>query len=133
MQNSNFPLEDPRPTGRVAAYMNPHLRAGEPASFGVQPGENGGKTITHARITLVENMSRTGRVLLVAGQSVSATELAADFLFHPESSAKTRRMLSLPSSGRLPDLEMILRVSEVNQIGDGVELVACRKLERRAD
>jgi len=73
-------------------------------------------------------MSHTGRVLLVAGQSVSATELAADFLFRPDSGAETSKMLGLPAGGRLPNLEMILRVTEANQVGESVEVVACRRL-----
>lgn len=126
--NSNFPLEDPRPPGRAAAYLNPHPKVGEPASFPVTTSADGSRTTTHARITLVDNMSATGRVLLVAGQSVSATELAADFLFRPDSGAQTSKMLKLPAGGRLPNLEMILRVTEANQVGESVELVACRRL-----
>jgi len=126
--NTNFPLEEPRPAGRVAAYMNVHPKSGEPASFPVTTRADGSRTTTHARITLVDNMSHTGRVLLVAGQSVSATELAADFLFRPDSGAETSKMLGLPAGGRLPNLEMILRVTEANQVGESVEVVACRRL-----
>ena len=131
--NSSFPLEEPRPQGRVAAYLNPHPRPGEPSSFPVSTSADGSRTTTHARITLVDNMSHTGRVLLVAGQSVSATELAADFLFHPDSGVRTAGMLGLPAGGPLPNLEMILRVTEANQVGENVELVACRRLANRAD
>jgi hypothetical protein len=132
VQDSNFPLEDLPPPGKPAAYVNRHPLPGEPLSFGVESMPNV-KVITHARVTLVENVSHSGRVLLVAGQSVSATELAGEFLFHDESVDKTRQMLGLSANGPLPDLEMILRVTEMNQVGDSVQLVACRKLVRDSD
>jgi hypothetical protein len=132
VQDSNFPLEDPPPPGKAAAYVNRHPLPGEQLSFGVESRPNV-KTITHARVTLLENVSHSGRVLLVAGQSVSATELAGEFLFHDESVDKTRRMLGLSANSPLPDLEMILRVTEMNQVGDSVQLVACRKLVHDSD
>jgi hypothetical protein len=42
-------------------------------------------------------------------------------------------MLGLSANSPLPDLEMILRVTEMNQVGDSVQLVACRKLVRDSD
>jgi hypothetical protein len=50
-----------------------------------------------------------------------------------DSTAQIRRMLGLRSSGQLPDLEMVLRVSEQNEIGDSVELVACRKVTQHTE
>jgi hypothetical protein len=132
VQDSNFPLEDSPPPGKPAAYVNRHPLPGEPLSFAVESRPNL-KTITHARVTLLENVSHSGRVLLVAGQSVSATELAGEFLFHDESVDKTRRMLGLDANSPLPDLEMMLRVTEMNQVGDSVQLVACRRLIRDSD
>jgi hypothetical protein len=59
--------------------------------------------------------------------------MAADFLFHRDSAAKTCRMLGLAAGSPLPNLEMILRVTEANQVGESVELVACRRLTNRTD
>jgi hypothetical protein len=42
-------------------------------------------------------------------------------------------MLGVPSGTRLPDLEMVIRVSEQNEIGDSVELVACRKVTQHTE
>jgi hypothetical protein len=36
--------------------------------------------------------------------------------------------LRLTANGPLPDLEMMVRVTELNEVGDHVELVACRRL-----
>ena len=61
---------------------------------------------------------------------MSATEMAGEMLLRNDSAEQIRRMMCLPSGSRLPDLEMVLRVSEQNEIGDSVELVACRKVVR---
>jgi hypothetical protein len=133
VRDSNFPLENPRPAGKVPAYVNRNPLPGEARSFGVQVDGAGGKTVTHALISLVGNLSHSGRVLLVAGQSMSATELAGEFLLRDESAAKVRQVLGVSGSKPLPNLEMVLRVTEVNQVGDSVELVACRQLAQSAN
>jgi hypothetical protein len=130
---SNFPLEDPRPAGKSPAFVNRFPRTGEPAAFGVELNGYGGKTVTHALVTLTDNVSHSGRVLLVAGQSLSATEMAADFLVRSESANRVRRTLGLAAGSDLPNLEMVLRVTEVNQVGDSVELAACRPLPLRPE
>jgi len=72
-------------------------------------------------------------VLLVAGQSTSATELACEFLLRADSIGQTLRKLGLAQNSPLPDLEMVLRITEVNEVGDSVGLVACRTLTGRID
>jgi hypothetical protein len=64
---------------------------------------------------------------------MSATEMSGELLLRNDSAAQIRRMLGLPSSGQLPDLEMVVRVSEQNEIGDSVELVACRKVTQHTE
>jgi len=44
---------------------------------------------------------------LVAEQSMSATETAGEVLLRDDFAAKARKMLALPASGPLPDLEMV--------------------------
>jgi hypothetical protein len=43
------------------------------------------------------------------------------------------RLPGIPMGEALPDLEMMLRVSEQNEVGDSVDVVACRKVARRAE
>jgi hypothetical protein len=131
--NSNFPLEETHAPGKPHSYLNLQPLTGEPSRFELKNDAATGSITTFARIALVDNVSRNGQVLLVAGQSVSATEMSAGFLFHRDSAAKVRRILSLSGSEPLPNLEMMLRVTEVNQVGNNVELVACRKLENKTD
>jgi hypothetical protein len=113
--------------------VNRHPLQGEPSKFEVHLDAKTGKKITFARVYLLENSAHSGRVLLVAGQSMSATEMAGELLLRNDSTSQVRRMLALPSSGRLPALEMVLQVSEQNEIGDSVELVACRKVTQHIE
>ena len=125
---SNFPFDElPRP-GKPEVILNRRPLQGEPAKFEVHQDTKTGKKITFARVYLLENTAHSGRVLLVAGQSMSATEMAGELLLRKDSTAHVRRMLGLSPTDRLPDLEMVLRVSEQNEIGDSVEVVACRKV-----
>jgi hypothetical protein len=84
-------------------------------------------------VSLVGNLARTGRVLLIAGQSMSATVMSGEFLLRDGSGAKVRKMLRLPADGPFPDLEMVLQVTEQNEIGGDVELVAARRISQRTD
>ncbi|MBM3815093.1 MAG: hypothetical protein FJW20_26020 [Acidimicrobiia bacterium] len=129
---SSFQFEDAAP-GQWAVIRNRVPQAGEPAAYEVQRDTRTGRMVTHAQVSLVENHARNGRVLLIAGQSTSATELAGEFLLRSDSLALVMRRLALSERAPLPDLEMILRVSELNQHGDSVELAACRPIQRRKD
>ena len=123
----------PRP-GKPEIILNRHPLEGRAREVRSAPGSpKTGKKITFARVYLLENSAHSGRVLIVAGQSMSATEMAGEMLLRHDSTAQIRRMLALSSGSRLPALEMVLRVSEQNEIGDGVELVACRKVVRHAE
>jgi hypothetical protein len=133
VEDSNFHYEElPRP-GKPEVILNRHPLPGEPTKFEVHKDAKTGETITFARVYLVENLGRTGRVLLVAGQSMSATEMAGEVLLRDDSAAKVRKILAVPPSGPLPDLEMVLQVSEQNEIGARAELVSARKIARRSD
>ncbi|MCU1257359.1 MAG: hypothetical protein JWO80_244 [Bryobacterales bacterium] len=127
VEDSNFAIPPVRP-GLPAPILNRHPLAGEPSRFEVHPDPKTGKVVTYARVTLLPNTGRSGRVLLVAGLSMAATEMAGDFLLTADSVGRTLRNLGLPVDSPIPDLEMLLRVTEVNEIGDSVELVSCRRV-----
>jgi hypothetical protein len=127
VEDSNFAIPAV-PPGLSAPILNRHPLAGEPSRFEVHPDPKTGKVVTYARVTLLPNTGRSGRVLLVAGLSMAATEMAGDFLLTADSVGRTMRNLGLPVDSPIPDLEMVLRVTEVNEIGDSVELVSCRRV-----
>jgi hypothetical protein len=124
---------EPGPLSRAATILNLDPHAGEPGRFEVHTDPKTGKTIAYARVSLVDNVTRTGRVLLVAGQSMSSTELAGEFLLRSESVAKALQKLGLAGNSPLPNLEMILRVTELNETGDSIELISCRKIADYTD
>jgi hypothetical protein len=131
VDDSAFPLvELPKP-GKPEIILNRHPKSGEPATFEAHLDPQTGKKITFARVSMLDNASHSGRVLLVAGQSMSATEMSGEFLLRDDSAGRIRQMLDLPSGAPIPDLEMMLRVSEQNEIGDSVDPVACRPVARR--
>ena len=133
VNDSSFPLEGlPRP-GKPEIYLNRRPLSGEPARFEAHLDPRSGKKITFARVSLLENAAHSGRVLLVAGQSMSATEMSGEYLLREDSGPQVRQMLGLGSGSPLPDLEMMLRVSEQNEIGDSVDLAACRKINRHPE
>jgi len=133
VNDTNFPFDGlPRP-GKPELILNRHPLNGAPAKFEVHLDPKTGKKITFARVYLLENTAHSGRVLVVAGQSMSATEMSGELLLRNDSTAQIRRMLGLPNIGQLPDLEMVLRVSEQNEIGDSVELVACRQVTQHTE
>ena len=107
------PLGGPVPRGRVEFSLRRTTAAGQARDHTEPPSP-----ARRAR----EGRSPSGY------QSMSATEMAGELLLRKDSTAHVRRMLGLPPADRLPDLEMVLRVSEQNEIGDSVEVVACRKV-----
>ena len=127
----NFPIEPATP-GKAGRILNRHPSPGEPSSFEVESDPKTGKKITYATVSVVENTARTAHVILVSGLSMSATEMAGGFLLQDESIAKTRSILGLPPGSPLPDFEMVLRVTEFNEIGNSAELVACHRLTDRS-
>jgi hypothetical protein len=133
VDESNFPFAELPKPGKPEIILNRQPRPGEPPTFKAYLDPKTGKKITFARVSLLENAAHTGRVLLVAGQSMSATEMAGEFLLRDDSAPRVRQMLSLPAGAPIPDLELVLRVSEQNEIGDSVDPVACRKVNRSAD
>jgi hypothetical protein len=131
-QGSNFPV-DPAPLGQSAVIRNISPLPVEPADFQLHQDPKSSQTVSYARLTLVPNIARNGRVLIVAGQSMASTELGAEFVLQKSSLAKVMDKLRLPAAGPLPDLEMMVRVTELNEVGDHVELVACRRLNAHSE
>lgn len=126
VKDSNFPFDSLPKPGLPELILNRNPRQGEPARFEAQTDAATGKKVTYCRVTIIHNTGRSGRVVLVAGQSMSATEMAGAYLLREGSASEVRRVLGLGSATPLPDLELILRVTEQNEVGNGVELVASR-------
>ena len=124
-EDSDFTVPEVAP-GQSATIVNRHPKGDEAATYRPEVDKTG-KKISYARVSLRANTGHSGRVLLVAGVSMSSTEMAGEFLLRPEVVANAARMLGVAAAGPLPDCEMLLRVTEVNEVGDSVELIACHK------
>ena len=127
-RDANFPFDSLPKPGLPEVILNRRPQPGEMARFEVQTDQKTGKKTTFCRVTVVQNAGHSGRVVLVAGQSMSATEMAGEYLLREGSASQLRRFLKLPPGTPLPDLELVLRVTEQNEVGDSVELAACRSL-----
>jgi hypothetical protein len=124
-EDSDFTIAEAAIPGRRPTVLNNHPKPGEAAIYKGDP--NTGKTVTYALVSLRANTAHSGRVLIVAGTSMSATEMAGDYLLRPEAVTSVARLLGVRAAGPLPDCEMLLRVTEVNKIGDSVGLIACHR------
>lgn len=127
-KDANFPFDALPLPGLPEVILNRNPKPGEPARYEVQQDARTGKKTTYCRVTIIRNAGHSGRVVLVAGQSMSATEMAGEFLLREGSASQLRRALNLASAAPLPDMEVVLRVTEQNEVGDSVELAACRAL-----
>lgn len=132
VKDANFPFDALPKPGLPEVILNRSPKPGEPARFEVQSDPKTGKKTTYCRVTIVRNAGHSGRVVLVAGQSMSATEMAGEFLLREGSASQLRRSLNLASAAPLPDMEIVLRVTEQNEVGDSVELAACRAIPTTA-
>ncbi len=102
---------------------NQHPLAGERAFYGsCQPEDNG----DYARIVWLPNLSRSGRVLIISGSSMLATESASDFLLAPGSATRLRAALRASSFGRIDSFELLLRIPRRAGVSTGCQLIAWR-------
>jgi hypothetical protein len=125
-EDSDFTVPEAAP-GQPATIVNRDPKPGEAGVYLPEVDPKTGKKVAYARVWLRANTAHSGRVLLVAGTSMSSTEMAGEYLLHPEAVASVARLLGVPAAGPLPDCEMLLRITEVNEIGDSVALIACHR------
>lgn len=105
-----------------------HPSPGEKAVY--TPGSGpGGINISYARIALVPNLTNTGRVLLVAGITMPATEAAADFLLKSSSTQKLQSLLGIHKTVLAPNFELLLETTAVNGTPKSVNIIAHRIYE----
>ncbi|HVB29856.1 MAG TPA: hypothetical protein VNG91_08615 [Terriglobia bacterium] len=82
--------------------------------------------VTYAHIALLPNLTHTGRVLLIAGISMEATEAAAGFLLNPSSSQEVLHVLGTTNTAHIPDFELLLETSALEGTPNSARLIAHR-------
>ena len=80
-----------------------------------------------SRIALVNNLSGSGTVLLIAGISFEGTEGAGEFLLRPESLAEVRRVLAVSAADPLPPFELVLSSQATEGTAYSSKIVAWRR------
>jgi hypothetical protein len=87
--------------------------------------------LSYAHVALVSNLTNTGRVLLVAGISMEATEAAAGFLLNPSSSQELLNILGAANPGHAPDFELLLETMALEGAPNSARLIAHRVYPQR--
>lgn len=120
----NFQMEFP-PNVNGAIIRNRHPRKGERSVYeNILDARQTGKT--YARIALCPGLSGTGKVLLAAGNSGTATATAADLLIQPRMLAQVEEMLGRKVDSRMQRLEMVLERDVVGGSTRDFRIVALR-------
>jgi hypothetical protein len=97
-----------------------HPATGEPRKY------VSGDGIGYARIALVPNLTDTGRVLLIAGDSMESTEAAANFCLDTKSSEALLSALGVSDKGAIPPFEAVVKTYQASGTGLKAELVTVR-------
>jgi hypothetical protein len=109
--------------GHPARIRNRYPRPGEPDRLAPsQPQANE----SYAIAALVQNLTGTGKALLIAGFSMEATEACGDFLLKPENRQRLLQALGAPSESGLAGFEVLLKTSAVSGTGRTAEIIAAR-------
>lgn len=120
----NFQMEFP-PNAKAAILRNRNPRKGERSVYeNILDARETGKT--YARIALCPGLSGTGKVLLAAGNSGTATATAADLLIQPRMLAQVEEFLGRKVDPSIQRLEMILERDVVGGSTRDFRIVALR-------
>jgi hypothetical protein len=120
----NFQMEFPQ-DAKAAIIRNRNPRKGEQNVYeNILDARQTGKT--YARIALCPGLSGTGKVLLAAGNSGTATATAADLLIQPRMLAQVEEFLGRKVDPQIQRLEMILERDVVGGSTRDFRIVALR-------
>lgn len=103
-----------------AKIVNRQPSPGEASAYELETGH-------WSRIALVNNLSGSGTVLLIAGISFEGTEGAGEFLLRPESLAEVRRLLGASPADPLPPFELVLSSQATEGTAYSSKIVAWRR------
>lgn len=116
----------PEQTESGLTIRNVRPQPGESAAYGPAVSGVNGET-SYARIILVPNLSGTGKVLLLAGFNMAASESAAEFVLAPSSVPLLRHTLGQTDLSKIEHLELLLQTSALDGSGRGARIVAFRR------
>jgi hypothetical protein len=109
-----------------ARILNARPQPGEPPVYETE-GRDGTATRAFARIALVPNLDHTGRVLLIAGTTIEATEAAAEFFLDGQAGQSLTGVLGRqPSEGN--GFEVLLETTAIGGTARNSRIIAHRLL-----
>lgn len=86
--------------------------------------------VSYAHVALVSNLTNTGRVLLVAGISMEATEAASAYLLNQSSNQEILNILNATGAAKSPDFELLLETMAIEGAPNSAALIAHRVYPR---
>lgn len=111
--------------GGPSEILNLHPHAGEQKVYASQ-GAQWKDGISYAHVALVQNLTNSGRVLLIEGISMQATEAASDFLLSRTSIKVIPKLLGGSGLGQFPNFELLLKTSSIEDTPDSARVIAVR-------
>ena len=124
----NFHFASDEPGGESEIHnLLPH--PGESSIYSLK-GKMWESGVSYAHVALISNLTNTGRVLLVAGISMEATEAAAGFLLNPSSNEEMLKILGTVTSAQVPDFELLLETTALEGAPNSARLIAHRVYPR---
>ena len=121
----NFRLEVDPSDPRRYRLRNVAPRPGE-APFYWFPAEGGTGTARYARITLTPNLTGTGKVLMLAGQSAEGTEGAGDAALSRDFARQVQALAGNRPLWEITSLELLLEVDSLDGAARGAKILAYR-------
>lgn len=120
----NFRSALERPGGS-SEIRNLRPSAGEQKVYSLK-GRRGVKEVSYAHVAFGPNLTNSGRVLLVGGISMAATEATADFLLNPSVARKLQPVLRTQNSRHIPNFELLLKISALDGTPKSICVVSYR-------
>jgi hypothetical protein len=110
---------------RKASFENVSPQAGEEGAY-----PSGGGS-TYCRVAYLPNLDGNGRVLIVSGLDLAATDAGMEMIATEAGARAVREKLGR-GEGRLPYFELMVRATRVRESATGAEIVAVRLIGNSA-
>ena len=101
--------------------IDPHTNLREIVNHSPRPGENPRYSdgspkvgVSYARVAVVPNLGKSGRVFLIGGTKMAATEAAGDFILAPAALGPIQKSLQAPDLSGLESFELLLEISQLD-------------------
>lgn len=123
----NF-LYDNQFRGPQRGWKNSAPQEGEQAWYPPAPSPPGSSRHSFVQVACLPNLSRSGLVLLIAGNSQPNTEAAGEFVLSPQSASTLASAIGVKSLEESPGFDVLLSTRQSGNAWRVTEVAACRIL-----